>query len=431
MPLDPLLDAVEQNIAEDLRVEDLAGAGFISRAQLYREFYNETGHSVKEYIRKRRLSRALMLIKHTDLPLTQIAQECGFGSQQALCKGVKAVTGQTPLQYKESGDEFYFPACDGHASEEGQARAVTVAAETIPSTLRLRYYDSCLQGIENRALARLFAALPGYRGRVFGRNGQQKGQKLCYELYIACESPVSVGGFAQAARAPAFSGTFAKTACPNIEAEINAAWDYLYDDWLKTSMFAMAAQQPWGAQPYFEEYIHAGGQVKRLQLYLPVQKRPGFHKIRLCRCGDMRFLVSRKSGANAEKAASRAVMDFLAAHSPGLAHAARQFYVSTAEEGGPGLHLVRENIYACGIQLQAPIHPPPNCEAQMRTHPTGEYAVLEGDCCGDSGVYASVLAAWIEGMGLRAAGAPFAVYEAEGGFDERDIRVKIYQAIES
>ena len=42
-------------------------------------------------------------------------------------------------------------------------------------------------------------------------------------------------------------------------------------------------------------------------------------------------------------------------------------------------------------------------------------------------------------MGLRAGAAPsgrvgyaepFAVYETEGGYDRRDIRVKIYQAIE-
>ena len=78
MPLDPLLAELEQNIASDLSVDRLAEAGRLSRTQLYREFYNTTGHSVKEYVRKRRLSMALALIKHTDMPLAKIADECGF-----------------------------------------------------------------------------------------------------------------------------------------------------------------------------------------------------------------------------------------------------------------------------------------------------------------------------------------------------------------
>ena len=74
----------------------------------------------------------------------------------------------------------------------------------------------------------------------------------------------------------------------------------------------------------------------------------------------------------------------------------------------------------------------------MLTWPAGEYAVLEGDCCGETGVYESVLSAWIEGMGLISAFAPsgragcagpFAVYEAGKSFRRQDTRVKIYQKI--
>jgi len=423
MPLDPLLAELERNIADDLNVERLAGAGLLSRSQLYREFYSATGHSVKEYVRKRRLSKALALIKHTDTPLEQVAQACGFGSPQALCKCVKAVIGQTPMQYKAGGGEYYFPPLEGRGPEEPAWRQpVTVSAETIPPTLCLRYYDSRLPGLEDRALAWLFAERPDFRGRVFGRNGKQEGSKLCYELYI--ESPADRAG------RPAASGVFATTACPNTEREISAAWDYLYNDWLKTSMFSMAAEPPWADMPYFEEYIHAHGEVKRLQLYLPVIKRPGFHRIGLRRCGEMRFLAARASGADAEKAASKAVMDFLTAHHPGLARGARQFYVSTAQERGPGLHVVQGKSYVCGVALQAPLDLPPGCGAEIITWPAGEYAVLEGDCCGDTGAYEAVLASWARGMGLRAEKAPFAVYETGGSYDRQDICVKIYRAIE-
>ena len=397
MPLEPLLADLEQNISNDLNVERMADAALLSRSQLYREFYNVTGHSVKEYVRKRRLSAALALIKHTDMPLKKIAQRCGFSGEQALCKCLKDAIGQTPKQYKAGGDELYFPPVEGE-----RAHIVTVTTETILPTLCLRYYDSRLTGIENRALAWLFASRPDFNGRIFGRRGAQKGSKLCYELHIESED----------ADQPAISGTFAKIICPDSEDEIIAAWDYLYNGWLKTSMFSQA-EQPW-----FEEYIHANGQMKRLQLYLPVTKKQGFHKIQLRQCEDLQFLVAHQSGKNAEKAASKAVMDFLAAHDPRLAQSARQFYVSQ----GQGC--------TCGIALASPISLPSNCGVEIITQPAGEYAMLEGDCCGDSGAYEAVLAAWIDSMGLTSVGVPFAVYETGDGYDRRDIRVKIFRKIE-
>ena len=405
MPLEPLFAALEQNISNDINVDRMADAARLSRTQLYREFYNATGHSVKEYVRKRRLSKALALIKHTDMPLSQIAHECGYGTEQALCKSIKTAIGQTPAQYKTSSEEYYFPAY-----EDQRTQIVTVAAETIPPTLCLRYYDSRLTGIENRALAWLFASRPDYHGRIFGRSGKQEGSKLCYELFIESSH----------ADQSAISGTFAKTSAPDMEDEINATWDYLYNDWLKTSMFAQA-EQPW-----FEEYIHTNGQVKRLQLYLPVQKRPGFHKIQLCQCEERYFLVACKSGKNAEKESSDAVVRFLTAHYPRLAQSARQLYVSNTAPM-TGLRLVQGQPYCCGIQLQAPIQLPQKCDMQMLTQPAGEYAVLEGDCCGDTKAYETVLAAWMSGMGLQTAATPFAVYEVAHSFDKRDTRVKIYR----
>ena len=398
MPLEPPLAELEKSIANRLDVERLAEAGLLSRSQLYRAFYSATGHSVKEYIRKRRMSTALALIKHTDMTLKKIAAECGFSCEQALCKCVKDAIGQTPKQYKAGGGEYYFPAFDGE-----QGVPVSVASESIPPTLRLQYYDSCLKGIENRALAWLFAARPGYSGRIFGRKGAQKGPRLCYELYVESEE----------ADQPAVSGTFAKTACPDMEEKIIAAWDYLYNGWLKTSMFVQADA------PWFEEYVHTSGKVKRLQLYLPIQKKPGFHKIQLCQCGDMRFLAASRSGADAEKAASKAVMDALASQYPRLAQSARQFYVSS-----------QGKTYTCGVALQAALDLTTGSGLQIITCPAGEYAVLEGDCCGESGAYASVLASWVNSMGMQAGNAPFAVYETDGSYDRQNIRVKVCQKIE-
>ena len=64
---------IESNISADLDTELLSSVGYVSRDKLYHDFYSISGHSVKEYIRKRRLSNALALIKASDMGLTDIA----------------------------------------------------------------------------------------------------------------------------------------------------------------------------------------------------------------------------------------------------------------------------------------------------------------------------------------------------------------------
>ena len=115
MPLEPLFAALEHNIAESLSVERLAGAGPLSRSQLYRDFYSVTGHTASEYIRRRRLSNALALIKTSQFPLADIAYQCGFSSQQALNRAVRQTVGMTPLAYKNSEAWYFFPPYTGSA----------------------------------------------------------------------------------------------------------------------------------------------------------------------------------------------------------------------------------------------------------------------------------------------------------------------------
>ncbi|MFD2875102.1 helix-turn-helix domain-containing protein [Paenibacillus rhizoplanae] len=92
---------IEEHLHEEIPLEQAAQAGYTSLMQLYRDFYSYTGHSVKEYIRKRRLSVALGMIRSTQRPLTEIAYACGYSSQQALCKYVKSATRLTPLAYQK------------------------------------------------------------------------------------------------------------------------------------------------------------------------------------------------------------------------------------------------------------------------------------------------------------------------------------------
>jgi len=110
-------------------------------------------------------SRMLVRKKCSDMPLSIIADESGCQTQQAFHKLFKNIVGMTPLEYQQGETYFYFyPFTINEIS-----LAVKVGTETIPECATTRFYDSCLIGIEDKAVA----SLGEITGRVFGRNGKQ------------------------------------------------------------------------------------------------------------------------------------------------------------------------------------------------------------------------------------------------------------------
>lgn len=408
-----ILDFIEHNLNTPYNIEDISASKYVSTMQLYRDFYNLTGHSVKEYIRKRRLSNALALVKHSDMNLSNIAYSCGYGSQQSFCKCVKAAIGQTPVEYRGGDYYYYFPRFCSKSEQQ-----ISVITETIPQTICLKFYYSQIRGIENRALNYLFSILPDYSGRIFGRNGKQLDNRLCYELYVEFDGEVpeilNNSAFKGFDVVPAMTAAYAKTTTRNIDDEINSAWDYLYIDWLKTSMFEQSDEQ------YFEEYIHKDSKIKKLVLYLPVAKRNDYNKICIKHCEEMSFLISRKTGANAEEKASKAVMEFLSDNYPYLVQTTRQYYVSK-----------NGNEYSCGIRLDKDLQLPEDNELTILRIEGGCYAILEADCCGDSSVYETMLLSWAsENDFLKKELQVFTIYETDGCFLQENIKTKIFVKLE-
>ena len=404
MPLEPLLAELEQNIAEDLSVERLAEAGLLSRSQLYRDFYSLTGHTMSDYIRRRRLSNALALIKTSQLSLTDIACQCGFSSQQALNRAVRQAVGMTPLAYKTRETYYFFPPYAGQALFQ-----VSVKPESIPQTLCLRFYHPQYEGIENRATACFLALAPGFRGRLFGQNGKQRGTKSCYELYITNYGPLlpplRKSAFEIGEPRPAMDALFASTTAPNEEARINAAWDYLYLTWLAGSMFERTGQ------PYFEEYImpsrgkaYEKGRCAKLRLYLPLQKRADAANITLETNPALRFVTAT---ARTEQAAARTVMDFLNARHPHIVRGASKFYFQQNQCG-----------YTCGVQAGGTL------EEHTLTLGPGHYLVLYSTVMGEYGALCERLLAFAGNNGMEARREDcFAVYDARAGYENLGMKV--------
>jgi len=406
---------IENNMPDDLDAELLTNIGYVSCAQLYRDFYSLTGHSVKEYIRRRRLSNALALIKTSDMGLTEIAFQCGYSSHQAMCRSVRRTIGLTPSEYKAGDTYYFFPPWSGEPLQ-----SVTVSGETIPRAMRVLFYHTSLTDIENIAVGTFLRAFPDYGGRIFGRNGEQAGNKLCYELYLtdtenseSRDAELRVRGFEPGEIKPPVSATFASTAVQNNEEKIGAAWDYLYYSWLQSSMFEYTGE------PYFEEYILRGGRAPsplraaRLKLYLPIRKRIDDTKITLITDPDLRFIVSRAAGRDAEKTASGAVIDYLSGRYPHIVKHSKEFYIHKEPD-----------LCVCGVRLDSRLPSPIDENIRCIETPGGAYLMLESGVMGDYDQYSAMLLSFAADNNMAADKKDvFAVYDAKESFDKPKIRM--------
>ncbi len=399
-----LIRHIEENLPSELDVRLLSRAGYVSRAQLYRDFYNLTGHSVKEYIRKRRLSNALALIKASEFSLADIAYQCGYSSQQTFCRVVKQVLGMTPLEYK-NGDTFYFyPPYEGEPIQ-----VVTLSSDTIPEMVCLRFYNSSIKDIENKAISTFLNIIPDYKGRIFGRNGKQNDNKFCYELYLTdTERDYAVlkkHGYILSKIITQFTATFATSTVKNDEDKINSSWNYLYRTWLQNSMFEHTNE------PYYEEYILNNSKPIKLKLYLPVKKREEDMKISLINNPDLHFVISRSKGYNAERVSSKTVIDYLSEHHPHIVKTSKEFY----------LH---KEIYSCvcGVKINCELEIKDDENVENMTTGKGNYLVLASKVMGNYDQYADLLLSFASNNGMIADKRNiFAVYDTKGNIDNPKI----------
>jgi AraC-like DNA-binding protein/mannose-6-phosphate isomerase-like protein (cupin superfamily) len=95
------LDYIDSHLSEKITLEDVAGAVNMSVGYFSSYFKKKLGVGGTEYINKRRLSKAVMLIKTTDKPVTEIAFECGFNSLSVFYDNFTKTYSTPPLKFRK------------------------------------------------------------------------------------------------------------------------------------------------------------------------------------------------------------------------------------------------------------------------------------------------------------------------------------------
>ena len=93
---------IESDISAELSLRTLANVQGISAGYLATIFKKETGKTISEYIRDKRIKHAMYLLSTTHLQVQTIALHCGIVDVQYFSKLFKKQIGKTPREYRES-----------------------------------------------------------------------------------------------------------------------------------------------------------------------------------------------------------------------------------------------------------------------------------------------------------------------------------------
>jgi AraC family transcriptional regulator len=91
---------IEDHVSDDFGLLDLASLAGYSPDHFSRLFKKSFGLPPHQYVLTRRVERAKTLLRAGDLPISNVAHACGFGSQAHLTAAFKRRTGVTPGAYR-------------------------------------------------------------------------------------------------------------------------------------------------------------------------------------------------------------------------------------------------------------------------------------------------------------------------------------------
>lgn len=92
--------------AARLELETVAEAVHYSKYHLHRMFTETVGMTLHDYVQRRRLTEAAKLLAFSRRPISQIALQCGYESQQSFSQAFKSMYKAPPAAYRAAGN-FY------------------------------------------------------------------------------------------------------------------------------------------------------------------------------------------------------------------------------------------------------------------------------------------------------------------------------------
>lgn len=120
-------DAMDRTYAEPLDLAALAALALVSPSHFIRTFRATFGETPHRYLQRRRVERAMYLLRDTDRAVTDICLDVGFSSLGTFSRTFRSIVGESPTAYRARSGVAAVPTCFAMAwtrpSSFGEARA--------------------------------------------------------------------------------------------------------------------------------------------------------------------------------------------------------------------------------------------------------------------------------------------------------------------
>ena len=96
-------DAIDRAYADPLDVAALARVAIMSEAHFIRSFKATFGETPGRYLQRRRIERAMALLRTSDLTIGEVCIDVGFASVATFTRTFKEIVGETPSTFRDRG----------------------------------------------------------------------------------------------------------------------------------------------------------------------------------------------------------------------------------------------------------------------------------------------------------------------------------------
>jgi AraC-like DNA-binding protein len=129
-------DTMDRAFAQPLDVPAPARVAHISPAHFSRQFRPTFGETPHRYLQRRRVERAMELLRETDQPVTEICLNVGFNSLGTFTRTFREIVGEPPSAYRArfagDGAALRVPACCREPPVRGRSRPRWWIAMRVP-----------------------------------------------------------------------------------------------------------------------------------------------------------------------------------------------------------------------------------------------------------------------------------------------------------
>lgn len=121
---------MDRAYAEPLDVRAVAAVAFLSEAHFIRSFRTCFGETPHRYLQRRRVERAMFLLRETDRSVTDVCFDVGFTSLGTFSRTFRTIVGETPSEYRDGHDPIDAPHCFQMAATRPRIGASEVRPRT-------------------------------------------------------------------------------------------------------------------------------------------------------------------------------------------------------------------------------------------------------------------------------------------------------------